>query len=400
MASLVTTGTRAVAQNPEEVLFNFAQPESVPYPSGLSSDAAGNLYGTTADGGANAGGTVFELSPLAGGGWAEKTLFRFSPIENYSYSPLGGVVPDSAGNLYGTTYFGGKGGTYGGTVFELKPQADGTWAGTVLHSFREGYGDGILPRGALIFDSAGNLYGTTSEGGSDCCGTVFELTPQADGSWQETVLHSFNGTDGDNPLAGVTLDAAGNLYGTTLQGGAEGGGTAFELKHSADGVSFSTLYNFVYNGESGSYPDCTLAFDAAGNLYGTTSGGGRAYNYGTVFELTPTGGGEWTETVVHYFGHGVDGTQPAAGLTADAFGNFYGTAVGGGAFGGGMVFRLTPSTGGTWIETPVHSFDSFGNGKDGKTPVARMIFDAAGNLYGTTVSGGNYGIGTVYEITP
>jgi uncharacterized repeat protein (TIGR03803 family) len=393
--TLLMTGTRAVAQ--EKVLYSFQPQEHVPYPSGLTSDAAGNLYGTTLNGGPNGSGSVFELSPRPGGGWTEKRLFTFDQIANYAYGPLGGVVLDSAGNLYGTTMWGGKGGTYGGTVFELKLQAGGRWAGTVLHNFGQSAGDGILPNGGLVFDTVGNLYGTTNEGGASGLGTVFELSPQTDGTWTEAVLHSFTGADGEFPLATVTLDAAGNLYGTTSQAGSSGGGTVFQLQPVAGGWAFSTLYNFVYNGKGGSGPRCTLIFDSSGNLYGTTPAGGLAYNYGTVFELTPTGNGVWTEKAVHYFGHGEDGIEPYAGLISDTFGNLYGTTTFGGAYDAGTVFKLTPGGGGGWTETTLHSF---GHGKDGSVPVAGLIFDTAGNLYGTDYYGGAYDDGTVYEITP
>jgi uncharacterized repeat protein (TIGR03803 family) len=393
--TLLMTGTRAVAQ--EKVLYSFQPQEHVPYPSELTSDAAGNLYGTTLNGGPNGSGSVFELSPRPGGGWTEKRLFTFDQIENYAYGPSGGVVLDSAGNLYGTTMWGGKGGTYGGTVFELEPQSDGGWVGTVLHNFGEQAGDGILPESGLTLDAAGNLYGTTNEGGTAGLGTVFELSPQTDGTWTEAVLHSFTGADGEFPLATVTLDAARNLYGTTSQGGNSGGGTVFQLQPVAGGSAFSTLYNFVYNGEGGSGPRCTLTFDASGNLYGTTPAGGLAYNYGTVFELTPTGNGTWTDKVVHYFGHGQDGIAPYAGLITDASGNFYGTTTFGGANNTGTVFKLTRSASGGWTETTLHSF---GHGKDGSVPVAGLIFNAAGNLYGTDWYGGAYDDGTVYEITP
>jgi uncharacterized repeat protein (TIGR03803 family) len=393
--TLLMTSTRAVAQ--EKVLYSFQPQEHVPYPSGLTSDAAGNLYGTTLNGGPNGSGSVFKLSLRPGGGWSEKTLFTFDQIANYAYGPSGGVVLDSAGNLYGTTVWGGKGGTYGGTVFELKPQADGSWVGTVLHNFGQSAEDGILPNGGLVFDAAGNLYGTTNEGGASGRGTVFQLSPRADGTWTEAVLHSFTGADGEFPVATVTLVAAGNLYGTTSQGGTQGGGTAFELTRSAGGGTFSVLYDFVYNGAGGSGPRCTLILDADGNLYGTAPAGGLAYNDGTVFELTPTGNGAWTEKVVHYFGHGEDGSEPYAGLISDAFGNLYGTTISGGAYDAGTAFKLTPGVGGGWTETTLHSF---GHGKDGSIPVAGLIFDAAGNLYGTDWYGGAYEDGTVYEITP
>jgi uncharacterized repeat protein (TIGR03803 family) len=394
--TLLMTGTRATSQ--EKVLYSFQPQQHVPYPSGLTSDAAGNFYGTTLNGGPNGSGSVFKLSPRPGGGWSEKTLFTFDQIANYAYGPSGGVVLDSAGTLYGTTTWGGKGGTYAGTVFELKPQTDGTWVGTVLHNFGEQAGDGMLPESGLTLDKAGNLYGTTEEGGASGLGTVFKLSPQTDGTWTETLLHSFTGADGEFPLATVTLDAAGNLYGTTSAGsGNSSGGTVFQLKLIAGAWTFSTLYDFAYNGKGGSSPRCTLTFDAAGNLYGTTPAGGLAYNYGLVFALTPTENAAWTEKVIHYFGHGQDGSEPYAGLISDSSGNLYGTTISGGAYNAGTVFKLTPGAGGGWTETLLHSF---GHGKDGSVPVSGLTFDAAGNLYGTDWYGGAYDDGTVFEVTP
>src|SRR5664279_5403051 len=203
----------------------------------------------------------------------------------------------------------------------------------VLHNFNNNGTDGTFPQAGLIVDGAGNLYGTTSEGGtyiscSGGCGTVFELTPNGSGGWTETVLHNFNsnGTDGANPYAGLIFDAAGNLYGTTTTGGTYYVGTVFELSPSqGGGWTEKVLYSFNYNGTDGNYPQASLTIDAAGNLYGTTwAGGPYGYGYGTVFELTPAAGGGWTETVLHNF-VGTDGAAPLAGLIFDAAGNLYGT---------------------------------------------------------------------------
>src|ERR1017187_10338672 len=282
----------------------------------------------------------------------------------------------------------------------------GTWAAAqekVLHNF-SGIPDGASPMAGLIWDAAGNLYGTTVWGGTSpsCgggCGTVFELTPAAGGGWTEKVLWSFgNGTDGVSPVAGMVFDAAGNLYGTTLYGGTTGFGTVFELTPAADGTwAEKVLYSFG-NGTDGSIPDSGLIFDADGNLYGTTTQGGTFNQTGTVFELTPAAGGIGTEKVLHSFGNGTDGTYPEGGLIFDAAGNLYGTTWGGGAQGnGGTVFELTTAAGGTWPERGLHNF---GSGADGAHPGAGLVFDAAGNLYGTTRGGGTYGGGTVFELTP
>jgi uncharacterized repeat protein (TIGR03803 family) len=233
-------------------------------------------------------------------------------------------------------------------------------------------------------------------------------TPTA-GGWSEKVLHSFNDTDGAYSSAGLIFDKNGNLYGTTLEGGdygcsASGCGTVFELTPTAGGGWTETvLLNF--NGSDGSGPQAGLIFDAAGNLYGTTVGGGTncpPFGCGTVFELTPTAGGGWTEKVLHSFGNGTDGANPFAGLIFDAAGNLYGTTYGGGTYrcgasGCGTAFELTPAAGGSWTETVLYSFS---RGNDGFEPEAGLIFDSAGNLYGTTAVGGTYDGGTVFELTP
>jgi uncharacterized repeat protein (TIGR03803 family) len=244
------------------------------------------------------------------------------------------------------------------------------------------------------------LYGTTVDGGGvTSYGTVFELTPSAGGVWTETVLHTFaySGTDGYTPLAGLVFDASGNLYGTTVNGGAYKYGTVFELTPTAGGGWTETvLHSFNNKGTDGYWPYASLILDASGNLYGTTLNGGTS-NVGTVFELTPTAGGGWTETVLHNF-RGKDGYNPNSSLIFDAAGNLYGTTVKGGHYGYGTVFELTPTAGGIWAETLLHSFNN--NGTDGYWPYAGLIFDAVGNLYGTSYLGGAHGFGTVFEITP
>ena len=249
------------------------------------------------------------------------------------------MIFDKAGNLYGTTYTGGMANR--GVVFELTPSGSG-WTETVLHSFT-GSPDGAYPSSGMTFDPAGNLYGTTQSGGcSTGCGTVFELTPSLSG-WTETVLYNFRGpNDGVVPYGGLVLDPAGNLYGTTPYGGAGGGGTVFELTPSNGGWVFGVLYSFVLEGTGG--PTDTLARSAAGNLYGTVFSGGNfngcsGYGCGSVFELSPSGGG-WIFTSLHEFHDGKDGGNPYAGVILDPAGNLYGTTSG--LLGGdGSVFEIT-----------------------------------------------------------
>jgi uncharacterized repeat protein (TIGR03803 family) len=355
-------------------------------------------------------GTAFKLSPAEGGGWTETILHDFDYNGKDGYQPNGSLVFDGAGNLYGTTEAGGTGACEGvtsvvgcGTVFELSPAAGGGWTEKILYSFLSNGRDGNTPLSALVFDSDGNLYGTTYNGGAYNYGTVFELSPRTGGGWTEKVLHSFQdiqGKDGSFPNGSLTFDSAGNLYGTTQNGGLYHVGTAFELTPRAGGGWAETiLHNFAVN----AFPRAGLIFDAAGNLYGTTPSGGTGHK-GTVFELTPAVGGEWPETVLHSFeNNGVDGYEPLGSLVFDAKGNLFGTTFDGGTGtcreGCGTVFELTPAAGGEWTETVY----SFADGLDGYWPASNLVFDRFGNLYGTTVNGGTDGgcvCGTVFELTP
>ena len=409
--TVILFGSSTWAVTQEKVLHSFGSGVDGAAPqAALTFDAAGNLYGTTWMGGAYGHGTVFELTPQAGGGWTEQVLHSFGNGTD-GVGPEFSLILDKNGNLYGTT---SGGGAYGyGTVFELTRSphaAGGGWTEKVLHSFAFGT-DGAEPSDGLTFDAAGNLYGTTSMGGAYDYGMLFELTPTGEG-WTEQVLHNFNndGADGAYPDASLIFDAAGNLYGTTLMGGTYyncqpgtpvGCGTVFELTPQADGSWVEhVLHSFGYGGD-GALPTVGLVFDAAGNLYGTTEKGGPGNN-GTVFELTRSphaAGGSWTEKVLHSFGDGTDGAHPQTGLTFDAAGNLYGTTSMGGAYGYGTMFELTP-TGEGWTEQVLHNFNN--DGADGVFPEASLIIDAAGNLYGTTVNGGTYGYpgGTAFEIIP
>jgi uncharacterized repeat protein (TIGR03803 family) len=408
------------AASKEKVLYSFctiyACKDGGDPTADLIFDAAGNLYGTTDSGGASGAGTVFELSPGADGTWTETVLYSFCPGGwpcADGQQPQGGLIFDATGNLYGTTSGGGNfcfGITSCGVVFRLTPGTNGTWTETVLYSFCSASGctDGASPNASLVLDAAGNLYGTTEMGGSygsGCkgygCGTVFELKPGANGTWTETVLHSFgNGKDGTYPFAGLIFDAAGNLYSTTVMGGPYGWGTVFELTPNANGKwSEKVLHAFSY-GKGGESPWAGLIFDTYGNLYGTTEAGG-AHNVGTAFELTPGAGGKWKEKVLHTFNgeDRKDGSNPVAGLIFDTAGNVYGTTTWGGPYGWGTVFELTPNANGRWTEKVLHFFNGDGR-KDGGNPYAGLILDAAGNLYGTTTVGGANVNGTVFEITP
>ncbi len=297
-------------------------------------------------------------------------------------SPLSGFTIDGQGNLYGT---GSSGGTAGyGVVFEL----DKNGVETVLHDFIGG-SDGANPEGRLVRDAAGRLYGTTIAGGASNVGTVFEVTRHG----KETVLYSFaGGTDGANPIAGLTRDKAGNLYGTTTAGGENGNGTVFELSKKGGVWTEQVLYSFGTDGD-GAIPVAGVTLHQ-GKLYGTTSAGGNA-GYGTVFQLTKSKSG-WTETVIYNFQMQSDGGVPYAGLIVDGLGNLYGAATegGNGSDAGGTIFELTPSSGG-WTFTVLYSLPGWGISGTFRD----LYLDASGNLYATTHCDGAYDSGTVYELT-
>jgi uncharacterized repeat protein (TIGR03803 family) len=400
---------RAMAQQ-ERVLHTFTDPIGGLEPwGGLVFDKAGNIYGVTLAGGQFGDGTVFKLTIEGNDAPVESVLHSFNVGGQDGLNPYGGLVFDASGNLYGTTYNGGNrpctdySGTHGcGIVYELIPQPDGTWTEQILHYFTGGGGDGANPYAGLVFDAAGNLYGTTYQGGSrkECgkfgCGTAFELTPGADGTWQEKILFNFHPLAGTNPVAALTLDASGNLYGTTEYGGIHGNGTVFELTPSRSGEWTETLLHvFLRDPSDGAGPESAVTFDSAGNLYGTTFLGG-VHGYGILYQLTPNGGGTWTETVVHNFQTSrFDGAQPGPGaLVFDSAGNLYGATGTGGTSFQGAVFEFTPSVAGGWTERILHDFAP---GPGGYYPFSSVILDSAGDIYGTT---GAYG-GTdksVYEI--
>ncbi len=341
------------------------------------------------------------LAPGARAAGKYKILHEFTGADGQS--PMDALIFDGSGNLYGTTIYGGGGYAYG-TVFKLTPNSDGSWTQSVLYSFSGG--DGAFPFAGVIFDARGNLYGTTWWGGYFFCGAVYKLTPNLDGSWTESVLHSFNCSDGEGPVGGLVFDATGNLYGTATLGGAYGHGVVFKLAPNPDGSwTDSTIHDFK-GGKDGRYPTHSdLIFDAAGNLYGVTAGLGWGDSNGTVFELTPNSDGTWTQSVLYNFRGGTDGTFPLGTLTFDRAGSLYGATLKGGAYGHGTIFKLTLGSDGKWTKYVLHQFRG---GKDGSKPFAGVVFDTAGNLYGTTDTGGGVGscsdgfkgCGTVFKLIP
>jgi uncharacterized repeat protein (TIGR03803 family) len=383
-----------------KVLYSFANVRGTTPLGNLITDNAGNLYGTAYLGGANGYGAVFELSPPLTGKkhWTQTVLHFFNGAKgNY---PYGGLIADGAGNFYGTT---NSGGLYNaGTVYELSPPVGGKkkWTETVLFSFNGT--DGSQPGWGLIADGAGNLYGTTNAGGSNGDGAVFELSPPKEGkkAWTESVLVSFNGTNGNSPFfAGLSADGAGNLYGTTSGGGSNNDGLVFELSPPAQGqTAWTETVLFSFAGSNGSQPHAGVIADGAGNLYGTTYIGG-SNNTGVVFELSPPAQGQtaWTETVLQNF-TGTNGSTPFAALIVGGGGNLYGTTLAGGANGYGIVYELSPPAKGqtAWTETVLQSF----TGANGSSPAGGVVADGAGNLYGTADGGGANSDGVVFKVTP
>lgn len=405
VANLILTASLWASQ--EQTLYGFGSAPDGNYPaSSLAIDRSGNLYGTTLQGGMFGAGMVFKLTP-GNGQWVETVLYNFCQQSGCTdgSTPYGKLAFDSKGNLYGTTY---QGGAYGyGVAFQLRRHPDGTWTETILHSFGNGT-DGENPLAGVIFDTAGNLYGTTSTGGtfgSSCfagCGTVFELTPGNNGQWTETVLYNFcsqaNCTDGNSLTTGLVLDKSGNLYGTTAFGGTTlNYGVVFELSPGGAGQWTQQVLHTFAGGADGSNSHASLAL-RGGNLYGTTEFGGRNGNNGTVFELKHLKSGLWQERVLYSFClHAcMDGGSPLAEVIFDRSGNLYGTTFDGGASQWGVVFELTPVND-HWSETVLYSFTG---ANDGFNPHAGLVLDKNGNLYGVTFQGGTGGYGTAFEITP
>jgi len=328
-----------------------------------------------------------------------KTLQKFNALCGRGCGPIAGVIFDAAGNLYGTTPTGGKGWKRG-VVFELTPTAKGPWTEKLI---QPDFNDRGTPLAGLTFDAAGNLYGTESRGGWWRNGAVFQMVPNSDGSWAFNWIHSFGGREGAYPAAVVIFDAAGNLYSTTSGGDCFEGcssNNVFELFPNSDGDwKESVLYPFT-DGSDGGPPSGSLVFDPIGNIYGATSQGGDmsacgGNGCGVIYKLSPNLDGSWAESVLHRFSGNKDGAGPA-GPVLDKSGNLYSTTSSGGAYGYGNVFKLTPNSDGTWTEHVLHQF----GGKEGSNPFAGLIFDNSGNLYGTASHGGTYGYGVVFKMIP
>lgn len=348
-------------------------------------------------------GSIMLTFVLASGAQAQtfQVLHDFGVAAGDGNLPSSPLLKDSAGNLYGTTGFGGA--HNWGTVFRLSPTSTGGFTETILYSFKGGSADGAYPQGTLVRDSVGNLYGVTQNGGitgTGCgvttpnpgCGVVFRLHPTT-GGWAETVLHRFTGTDGGTSFAGLVQDSKGNFYGATSVGGSAGLGTVFKLSHTSSGWKETVLHSFT-GGADGASPmmfQTALTLDGLGNIYGSAySGGSSTVNAGVIFELIPQTSGAWTEKILHIFQSGADGSEPLTGVILDKSGNVYGTTLKGGTqLGSGVVFKLTAANG--YTKTVLHNFNALTD--PARSNAHGVFFDVNGNLFGTT----EYAL---YELTP
>lgn len=405
LSLLLLIAFRSAAAQTETVVYNFCSEANCADGSGPDSrlvpDSNGNLYGTTRFGGAFGYGTVFELSPRKSGGWKETVLYSFGGGQNgpdgaYPWR-FSNLVFDRLGNLYGTTAYGGANGL--GTVFDLSREGH-NWKETILHSFAGGTADGSYPLGDVAVDLAGNVYGTATADGPDGGGIIFDLSPSSSG-WTEQVIYS-NGLDnygyniyGVGIAAGVTMDSAGNIYGANAD-------SVFELSPNGKGDWDATvLHTFAFSVSQGALDQGevgTPVLAQDGNIYGTTIMGGP---WGIVYKLSPEKNGKWRARAIHAFNgqQGHDGVASAGTLLVGGNGNIYGVSYGiGGQENAGDIFELTPRVGGVSYEAKL--LWSFDGPPDGWLPTSGLMQDAAGNLYGTTALGGsNYG-GIVFEISP
>ena len=390
------------------VIYNFQNsPDGANPQAGVIFDAQGNLYGATQHGGAlecdglHGCGIVFQLTPNSDGRWTENPLAQFGSPG----SPIAPVVFDRLGNLYGSAActfdcFGSA----GGGIYQAAHGSNGAWTINTLVDFSFANNECEDGNCGVAFDSAGRLYATSYEyqGQFGNTGAVFYIGRRSITGWYPINIYTFRGApDGAGPANWFSIDANDNIYGTTVHGGPVNGGTVFMLQNVGGAQWRETQLYAFQGGSDGGGPSGGVIFDSAGNLYGTTEFGGLGE--GTVFKLTHNSDGTWTESVLYSF-HGTDAANPAGPLVFDAAGNLWGVA-GGGEFDHGAIFKLTPSGGGNWTESLVYSF---GGALDGGQPSGGLVLDSAGNLYGTAAYGGYYPTcsdspncgGVVYELTP
>lgn len=383
LSALLMAARPAQAQT-ENALWNFTGTPDGANPYGGVTLNNGNFYGTTFGGGLYGFGAVYELQPNGTGGYNESVLYSFCPASpsctDGEYPAFGTLLFDSSGNLYGTTFEGGANGF--GVVFKLTPSGS-TWTYDVLYSFGA-VPDAQNPINGLIADGSGNIYGTAYNGGGGNNGAVFELSPNSGGGWTEQVAAPINSLDG-----GLAINAAGDIFGTTAT-------TVFELKpNGSGGFVLSTLFTFnpADATTQGSDPNGTVVLDSKGNIYGTTVSGGKNSD-GAVYKLTLGTKGTYTEKLLYSFGS--NGINPYSGVVFDASGNLYGTTKAGGKDSAGIVYELAVNAAGTaYAEKNVQTFI----GENGAVPYAGVLY-SGGYLYGTTYYGGADGNGMVYVVNP
>lgn len=391
IATAITLATAAWAASTTKVIYSFTGDTDGEYAdTELARDTAGNLYGSTVQGGAFSAGTVFQVTPAG----AHTVLYSFTGGADGG-EPYKGVTLDAQGNLYGTAVTGGSGCDGGcGVVYKLTHTGN-TWTQSVIHAFNGSDGSG--PGSPVSFDRQGNLYGTTPTGGVNSLGVVYQMKPDGAGGWAFAVIHNFTGgVDGTGGSASrLLVSQSGKLYGTCTTGGANGLGNVYEMSFRAGEWHFATLYSF--NG----YPDAAepysgVTFDKKGNLYGTAYYGGEN-GLGAVYKLSREHG-SWIETVLYSFQGGPDGDSPTGTLVKDAADNLYGTASDGGASCScGVIFKMTQGSNGNWTHSVAYRFP--GAPRAG-TAYNGLIADSAGNFYGATVSGGRNDDGAIYRFTP
>ena len=399
MSLMLGTAIFARAGAPSVIHSFTGSPDGKIPSTAMISDSSGNFYGGTINGGTGlcmAGcGTIFELSPVSGGGWTESIIYSFQGgAVGDGQFPAGALTSDASGNIYGVTSQGGT--TGNGTVFRLSPGTGG-WTETVLYAFKGGNTDGGAPAGKVIFDSAGNLFGVTGGNGAHSTGTVYMLTPTSSGMWTETLLYSFPASGsslGTNP-SGIIFDSTGVLWGVTTFGGTSGvngSGVVFQLIKNTSGVwTQRVIKKFSTAAADVQTPTGGLAFDASGDLFMTMSRG--AQGGASVFELTPTTGGNYQGHVLHAY-QGPQVVQPYEAITFDSTGALYSAgSVGGGSCDCGLVYKLTPGTSG-WSSTVLLTM----NGTSGNQPIGGAVLDSSGNTLVVTQFGGSKKDGVVLSI--
>jgi len=378
-----------------DIIYSFGGgPDGEYLDTDVAVDAAGNLYGTSVLGGTFGGGTVWQLSQV-NGNWVHTVLYNFTGGADGG-EPYKGVTLDSDGNLYGTAVTGGSGSCEGGCGVTYKLTKNGSsWTQTVLHAFTGG-DDGSGPGSRVTLDKQGNVYGMTPTGGAFGLGTIYTLRPKANGTWALQVLHAFTGgPDGSSGSAGKMVFHQGALFGAATTGGAHGFGTIFRLMPRGKGQwTFQSIYSFQGDLD-GSFPYGGLTIDLSDNVFGTTYYGGTD-GVGTVFQLSFARGG-WVNLVLYSFKASADGNSPISNVVFDDMVNIYGTTSEGG-LGSGTIFKLTQvGAGGSWSETLAHEFAST---PDGAFPYSGMTPGGDNSFYGATVHGGANGEGAIYKFTP